>query len=295
MTILILCFIVDCLHLISHFFGRWGKYIPNRDKKLPFDIKGVEKSLELVKNRTTALRSSPLPHHSPIIMEKLNRTVVIMPFLASDNGAGHSKLGNRLVYLSACFWSFYSEYNHIVAYVKSEKDYNFAKNFSKLPFFDVVLLKDLPKSASLPIASVKTTKLKLSTGERNFDYIFYTESDQVLVMRNHEIYYDYIDKNPRQLVVPHRLMPYPPEIIKGFHGRDMNTNYSRHTWEDVKCCMPRQNCQWDRDSWHHVKSPMVPLVQIFDLQVPLGNSNFLKETYRICDLNENIDSGFECP
>jgi hypothetical protein len=30
-------------------------------------------------------------------------------------GAGHSELGNRFVYLKACFWSFYEFFPHIVA------------------------------------------------------------------------------------------------------------------------------------------------------------------------------------
>ena len=57
---------------------------------------------------------------------KLNRTVVIMPFLGIDMGAGHSELSNRYHYLASCFWSFYSYYPHIVAAVKSPKDREFA-------------------------------------------------------------------------------------------------------------------------------------------------------------------------
>ena len=30
----------------------------------------------------------------------LNRTVAVMPFLGTDMGAGHSKLGNRFVYVN---------------------------------------------------------------------------------------------------------------------------------------------------------------------------------------------------
>lgn len=54
---------------------------------------------------------------------------------------------------------------------------------SGLPFFDVLLIKDLPKSASLPVATVQTTKELLRDGNRwstLFDYVYFTESDQVL-------------------------------------------------------------------------------------------------------------------
>lgn len=60
------------------------------------------------------------------LSQKLNRTVVIMPFLGVDMGAGHSKLSNRYNYLASCFWSFYAYYPHIVAAVKSPKDREFA-------------------------------------------------------------------------------------------------------------------------------------------------------------------------
>ena len=60
------------------------------------------------------------------LSHKLNRTVVIMPFLGIDMGAGHSELSNRYHYLASCFWSFYSYYPHIVAAVKSPKDREFA-------------------------------------------------------------------------------------------------------------------------------------------------------------------------
>ena len=55
------------------------------------------------------------------------RTVAIMPFLGSENGAGHSKLGNRLQYLHACFWSIYFETPNVVAAVKNAKDAEFAR------------------------------------------------------------------------------------------------------------------------------------------------------------------------
>lgn len=55
------------------------------------------------------------------------KTVVVMPYLGSDMGAGHSKLSNRQAYLHACFWSFYEHYSHVVAAVKSPKDVHFIR------------------------------------------------------------------------------------------------------------------------------------------------------------------------
>ena len=50
------------------------------------------------------------------------KTVVVMPWLGSETGAGNSHIGNRLEYLKACFWSFYLEYPYIVVAVKTQKD-----------------------------------------------------------------------------------------------------------------------------------------------------------------------------
>lgn len=46
-----------------------------------------------------------------------------------------------------------------------------------------MLLRDLPKSASLPVATVQETKRRIVNGTwGHFDYVFFTESDQVLTV-----------------------------------------------------------------------------------------------------------------
>ena len=95
----------------------------------------------------------------------LNKTVVVMPFLGSDMGAGHSNLGNRFVYLQACFWSLYARFPYVTVAVKGVKDYDWVRNTSGLPFWDVLLLEGLPKSASLPVATVQATKSASKMGD----------------------------------------------------------------------------------------------------------------------------------
>ena len=146
------------------------------------------------------------------IQRYVNRTVVVMPFLGSENGAGHSKLRNRLLYLRACFWSFYGTYPYVVAAVKNEKDLQYARHGSGLPFFDVILIEDLPKSASLPVATVQQTKARLMDGRWDFDYVFFTESDQILMMRIADTLYSTLNTLPRFVMVPHRIMPYPDKV-----------------------------------------------------------------------------------
>lgn len=58
---------------------------------------------------------------------ELNRTVVVMPFLGTGMGSGHSVLANRYEYLKTCFWSIFPEMPHIVVGVTSEEDYKWCK------------------------------------------------------------------------------------------------------------------------------------------------------------------------
>lgn len=89
----------------------------------------VAQTAELLKQRALYMKEHRVLEntYNSERYNRLNRTVVIMPFLGSDMGAGHSLLQNRLNYLRACFWSFYHYYPHVVASVKSEKDRNYVR------------------------------------------------------------------------------------------------------------------------------------------------------------------------
>jgi hypothetical protein len=56
---------------------------------------------------------------------------------------------------------------------------------------------------------------------------------------------------------------------------------SLNDWRDMSCCMPRQNCG-DRNSWKHASDPKLSLLNYSGIMIPLGNSNFLLETYHHC-------------
>jgi hypothetical protein len=214
-----------------------------------------------------------------------NRTVVVMPFLGSDMGAGHSKLSNRLQYLLACFWSFYAFTPNIVAFTLSAKDQEYARNHSGLPWYDVVLLKNLPKSASLPVATVQQTKQRLIDGTWDFDFVFFTESDQLLVFRIPDTIFGHLRQYPNRFISPHRLMPYPEQILNVRWNRTVNHKERPFDWKTMNCCIERQNCG-DRKSWISVKNDSVPIVNVYGLWCPLGNSNFHEEKYRTCVLNK---------
>jgi hypothetical protein len=50
---------------------------------------------------------------------------------------------------------------------------------SGLPFYDVILNPDLPRGSSNPVSTVQQVKKRFQSGEYDFDYMFFTESDQV--------------------------------------------------------------------------------------------------------------------
>ena len=88
-------------------------------------IAPVIKSIELLKTMT--LNSPPESRFHPKLLSLLNRTVVIMPFLGSDMGAGHSDLSNRYKYLHACVWSVLYYFPHVVVTVKYQVDYDYIR------------------------------------------------------------------------------------------------------------------------------------------------------------------------
>jgi hypothetical protein len=67
---------------------------------------------------------------------------------------------------------------------------------SGLPFYDIILLPNLPKSAGLPVGTTQQTKLRLQDGRWDFDYVFFTESDQILISRELQLMYEHLKKFP---------------------------------------------------------------------------------------------------
>ena len=70
----------------------------------------------------------------------------------------------------------------VITHLSSPQFLFFHRNVSGLPFYDVMVLENLPKSASLPVATSQEAKRRIRSGFWDFDYVFYTESDQVWLM-----------------------------------------------------------------------------------------------------------------
>lgn len=208
-------------------------------------------------------------------------------------------LSNRYEYLKACFWSIYPVFPFIAVGVLSLEDKDWILS-SGLPFYDIILMENLPKSSALPVATITEVKNRLfhknisslydgtsssinSTGRIwDFKYIYYTESDQILIVKELAAFFKHLDKYPRRMMLPHRLMPYPHDVISKIHGKNIDSS-DMFSWMNKSCCVARQNCI-SRADWLHIKDPVVEVVNIYGIQVPLGNSHFKIETYRHCTL-----------
>lgn len=258
-----------------------------------------DKLWSTLKERKTAWHNiDAVKHTAKVLEEMLNpklsgrklvwspeakKTVVVMPFLGGAMGAGHSELGNRFEYLKACFWSFYEFIPNIVAGVSRQEDVDWAWRESGLPFYDIILISNLPKSAGLPVGTTQQVKKRLESGAYDFDYIMFTESDQILISRELPRMHDHLKRFPHRMLLPHRLMPYSDRVITEVHGR--SKDQPENAWMKQSCCLPRQNCG-ERKSWKSIRDPVVPFIDYYGLNVPLGNVNFLDESYRYCSLGD---------
>ena len=145
----------------------------------------------------------------------------------------------------------------------------------------------------------------------DFDYFYFTEADQMLVLRSPNYVFKQLKDNPMFTVVPHRLVPYAKQVhdivfdkfsrshkqVNGLTMRkqDIYLKDSHFGWMRHSCCMPRQNCL-ERDEWVPLLHPSLPYMNIFGLHVALGNSNFHKLSYRPCKIysKDFVDNNF-CP
>jgi hypothetical protein len=84
-------------------------------------------TLEVMRQVTSYVKHQTMQNSNNSKLSLMDRTLVVMPFLGTGMGAGHSILENRFAYLHACVWSIYEHFTHIVVGVLSESDYNYTK------------------------------------------------------------------------------------------------------------------------------------------------------------------------
>lgn len=291
---------IERMHMLSKTFELLGKAVyehHQNSSRAASDSKFADfSSASFIKVKT---RNNPDSIEDPIDMN-LAQTLVLLPWAGSTRGVGNSRIASRVQYLRACFWSFYARYgSNIVIGVPSEEDAAQIKSM-QLPAMDVWVLKHVEL---LPLALLAEARRRLRVhpqAYRQFKYIFFSESDQLLVMRNgyrnsNEIY-SLLRKYPRRVLVPHRLMPYAHELLRSRFNTDVTSGPKYSIATELKqskaeeeiglqCCLERQNCEnRGRSHWLPLGHARVRFVQIEGLMVAMGNSNFRQGTFRPCAL-----------
>jgi len=69
---------------------------------------------------------------------------------------------------------------------------------------------------------MQAVKQKLVSKAWDFDFVFFTESDQILMARIMPLLYDNLKQFPGRMLLPHRLMPYSHMVINKAHNRDVS-------------------------------------------------------------------------
>ena len=240
-----------------------------------------------------------------------DRVLVTMPFYGAAVGTGHSVAQTRFFYLNSTFWSVSRLFKHVVVFVTARSDLLWLRTQSNLPFYDVILIGNLANPKFLGVASVLEMQRRFQTGEwsSKFDYIYYTESDQVLHLRPSSLpaLLKKVD-NPRDLLTPHRFLPFPHpddfaqdffESMKGFSAglkRELTHIETKNVVEvedeaTTRCCFDLGDCR-KRTQWLSWKgTPRVHFLRLQGSNALLnGEGNLFKMQFRVC----KIQQGGEC-
>merc|ERR1712196_460045 len=132
--------------------------------------------------------------------------------------SGHSALASRRIYLRKTVESLKPTFPHYTVCVATKPDYDYVTDEkNELGFYDVLHYYTLPKPSRLGFATVHTAQQAMLNNPKwsRFDYVFYTESDQILHVRDvHRLLHIASSEVPNH-VLPHRISPVPRRVDMG--------------------------------------------------------------------------------
>eukprot|EP00614_Pseudopedinella_elastica_P003333 CAMPEP_0172595332 /NCGR_PEP_ID=MMETSP1068-20121228/14855_1 /TAXON_ID=35684 /ORGANISM="Pseudopedinella elastica, Strain CCMP716" /LENGTH=636 /DNA_ID=CAMNT_0013393789 /DNA_START=149 /DNA_END=2059 /DNA_ORIENTATION=+ len=154
-----------------------------------------------------------------------DRVIAVMPFYAVGTGSGHSLRQTKLLYLNVTVHSIKCHFKHVAVAVSNEEDRKYVLEESGLGIYDVIFHgKELPRPSSTGLFTVKRIQELLLTKWKRFDFVFYTEADQILHLRTLQVMLPILPSNaedpanhrsegtpePRPaILVPHRFHSVP--------------------------------------------------------------------------------------
>ena len=292
--------------------------LPPAEKKLFID----ELMGHLRSRQDRLMREATL---APSVRHRVSsKIIVLMPFFSGGSGdAGHSVPELRRLYLNVSFWSFYRHVKDLAVCVCTDADKAWLRHQSGLPWFEVIkedcrvnVTREKGKLLENPYVKWKPSLLGVLTSRRAQHYcrariwphewVLYTESDQVLFVRNmHQLLN--LTNDRTRYVAPHRLLPLPiledfPRLasmlkngrVNGHALAEMKRNSARPIARFVdetegSCCFDPGTCT-SRNHWkpwlrqNTAEWPMVKLGDSFPM-LP-GEGNFLRMSFRMCDVRQ---------
>ena len=155
-----------------------------------------------------------------------NQTIAVIAFTELSGSSSQSNFAAeiRRSFFKATFWSVYRRMPHILVATMTDREADVVRSF-RLPVWMVVnvmqhlnpanIMKSdghlLPQKSLLYVmnnieANVTSSITNIYSAWRNFKYIYYTEGDLILHMRNTRDLYDILDRTKENVaLIPHRM------------------------------------------------------------------------------------------
>ena len=201
----------DYLDLAVEHLSTTSNFIPNYDDSIfrIYDERIVSTSL--------ALQHIALAQKSHETERRQKETLALLVY----SSISFSRVGSspslqsqiRKGFFTATFWSVYRYFPHIVVFVASDHDRQFIEDM-QLPAWRVtqleVPLNEKKQTVLLPRMSLEHAIHMLQTAPtdewQDFNYVYFSEGDQILHMRHAGSLFDAIDNSDGSfLLVPHRM------------------------------------------------------------------------------------------
>jgi len=168
----------------------------------------------------------------------LRETLVVIPVILNVKADGNSEVEFRRRYLELTLRSLEPFFDYVAVFVMSAEEAMELAS-AKLPIWEVVHVENLAQSCSLPAAAMVEAARRLDGEVFNqyvsyqvvrsffyvllvcfqkawkiFKYVYFTEADQILLVRDFHSLFDWANRNPYSALTPHRLVVTPPAYLR---------------------------------------------------------------------------------
>ena len=267
------------------FFDFQALHLSSTTNVLPADNVNSDLSKELMYNMnqtvdilsTSTIKKNTKKYKNKSLSDRWSRqTIAIIAFSEQSASSTQSIFASniRRYYFKATFWFIYHYIPHILVTVMSEREANVVHSFN-LPIWQLVVVDVisrynntkasnkynpkhlLPKETLIyALESIEGIKMNNTTNTTttidstwsNCKYIYYTEGDLILHMRNKRDLYDILDNTEGSVaLIPHRMQTIPLPQAFPEHTRKLWSKNTLESLENVNlivesAAMPRGSC-----------------------------------------------------